>query len=130
MSFPSSPRTVSRKDSVYHDLFYEVRADLLEPLRTEEERYVVAYAEIDHYAEVRLKDEKVELTARVVEVGRKSLTVDHKMHIPGGDLAASSRVTLVGWSRAERKSRPISIRERTILGLGESAAGTNQTIVW
>jgi acyl-CoA thioester hydrolase len=101
-------------NTVYHELLQEARALLLDHVRTEEERYVVVHAEIDHRREVRLADGWVEAWAQVAEVGRRSVTIDQGLRLPDGTEAATGRVVLVAWSRSGRCSRPISDRERAM----------------
>jgi acyl-CoA thioesterase FadM len=102
-------------NSGYHDLFFEVRSALMEPIRTDNERFVVAQVEVEFLHEVRLADAYVDVTARSIAVGNKSVKLEQEMRLPNGTLAARSLVSLVAWDVAARGSRPLATHERAAL---------------
>jgi acyl-CoA thioesterase FadM len=102
-------------NSGYHDFFFEVRSALMDSVRTENERFVVARVEVEFLHEVRLADEYVEVTARSIAVGHKSIKLEQEMRLPNGTLAARSLVFLVAWDVAARRSRPLATHERAAL---------------
>jgi acyl-CoA thioesterase FadM len=104
--------------AVYHELFHEVRAALIEPLRTTEERYVLASDAVDFLREVRYEHGYVDAVVRVEALGRTSITLHHELLLPDGTLAARNRVVLVAWSVRERSPRELSAHERAALALG------------
>jgi acyl-CoA thioester hydrolase len=99
----------------YHDFFLEGRAALLEPIRTDNERFVVARVDAEFLHEVRLADEYVDVTATVAQIGTKSLTLEQELTLPDGTLCARGRVVLVAWDVTARHSRALSDRERAAL---------------
>jgi acyl-CoA thioesterase FadM len=102
-------------NSGYHDFFFEVRSALMDSVRTENERFVVARVEVEFLHEVRLADEYVEVTARSIAVGHKSIKLEQEMRLPNGTLAARSLVFVVAWDVAARRSRPLATHERAAL---------------
>lgn len=101
--------------AVYHDLFQEVRSGLLDPVRTAEERYVLARDAVDYLQEVRYEHGYVDAVVRVEALGRKSITLEHELTLPEGTIAARNRAVVVAWSMAGRCSRHLSERERAAL---------------
>ena len=99
----------------YHDFFLEARAALLEPIRTDNERFVVARVEAEFLHEVRLADGYVDVTAIPVEIGNKSLKIGQEIRLLDGTLSARGLVVLVAWDVAGRHSRALSDRERVAL---------------
>jgi acyl-CoA thioester hydrolase len=104
--------------AIYHDLFHEVRAALVDPLRTSEERYVLASDAVEYLREVRYQDSYVDASVRVEALGRTSITLQHELRLPDGTIAARNRVVLVAWSVRERRPRELSARERAALEPG------------
>lgn len=107
--------------AVYHELLEEGRGALLVELaerRATElhHTYVLARVELDHRAEVRRDHGRVEVVVRVAHVGTKSLTLDHEVLLPDGEVAASGRSVLVGWDARERTARAFDHEERAALG--------------
>jgi acyl-CoA thioester hydrolase len=102
-------------NSSYHDFFFEVRAALMDPIRTDNERFVVARVEVEFLHEVRLADGYVDVTASSIAVGTKSVKLEQEMRRPNGTLAARSEVSLVAWDVAARGSRPLATHERAAL---------------
>lgn len=103
--------------AVYHELLEEGRSALFESLRDEGEgfAFVLAHVELDHHREVRRDAGTVEVVVRVAEVGRSSITVEHDIVLPGGELAASGRSVLVAWDLAARGARALADHERSVL---------------
>ena len=105
----------------YHDFFLEARAALMEPIRTYNERFVVARVEAEFLHEVRLADDYVDVTASPIELGNKSVKLEQELRLPNGTLAARGLVVLVAWDVAARHSRALSSRERAALSAAASA---------
>lgn len=106
--------------SVYHELLEEGRAALFHQLDALD-AFVLARVELDYRAEVRRDHSPVEVVARLVRIGRSSVTVEHDVVRSDGAVAASGTSVLVAWDPSERRSRPLRDDERTRL---EAAAGT------
>ncbi len=103
--------------SVFHELLEEGRAALFEELNGGRGfPFVLARVELDYRHEVRRSDGHVEVVTRVAAVGRSSVTVDHEIVTPAGDLAASGRSVLVAWDTQGRHSRALGDDERALLG--------------
>jgi acyl-CoA thioesterase FadM len=102
--------------SSYHDLFYEARSALLEPIRSDTSRFVIAHAEIDYVHEVCYADGHVDIDVWVATIGSKSVTLEHEMRLPNGMLAARDVVVLVAWDVTRRCSRLLRSDERRQLG--------------
>jgi acyl-CoA thioester hydrolase len=77
--------------------------------------WVIAHISIDYKREIRHPAAHVLVRTRVAEVGRTSLTFEHEVISPDGELAASSRAVLVAWDGATRAARAISGSERAKL---------------
>jgi acyl-CoA thioester hydrolase len=77
--------------------------------------WVIAHISIDYKREIRHPAAEVVVRTRVAEVGRMSLTFEHEVLAPDGELAASSRAVLVAWDGATRAARAISDGERAKL---------------
>ena len=103
--------------SVYHELLEEGRAAMFEQVASLGDfAFVLARVELDYRAEVRRDHEHVEIAVRPVAVGRSSVTVENEVLLPDGTVAASGRSVLVAWDPAARTSRPLTDRERDVLG--------------
>jgi acyl-CoA thioesterase FadM len=105
----------------YHDFFLEARAALMEPIRTDYERFVVARVEAEFLHEVRLADEYVDASAIPTEIGTKSVKLAQEIRLPDATLAARGLVVLVAWDVTARHSRALSERERAALTAVTSA---------
>jgi acyl-CoA thioester hydrolase len=120
-------RDVDRLDhvttSVYHDLLTEARRRLFAPLRTAERAFVMVHVELSHRREVRLEAQRVEVTARVVSLGVKSVTVAQEILLPNGDVAAEGRSILVAWDIARHCSHVLDPNERHTLSSFIPATG-------
>ena len=77
--------------------------------------WVIAHISIDYEREIRHPAEEVVVRTRVAEVGRTSLTFEHEVVAPGGEVAATSRAVLVAWDGDARAARVISDDERAKL---------------
>jgi acyl-CoA thioester hydrolase len=77
--------------------------------------WVIAHISIDYKREIRHPAAEVVVRTRVADVGRTSLTFEHEVVAPDGELAASSRAVLVAWDGATREARAISDEERAKL---------------
>ncbi len=103
--------------SVYHELLEEGRAELFGAvLPGGGFPFVLARVELDHLAEIRHDHGTVEVVARVLRVGRKSVTVENEILLDDGTPAATGRAVLVAWDVAARRSRPLTDDERASLG--------------
>jgi acyl-CoA thioester hydrolase len=77
--------------------------------------WVIAHISIDYKREIRHPAAEVVVRTRVADVGRTSLTFEHEVLAPDGELAASSRAVLVAWDGETRAARAISDDERAKL---------------
>ena len=77
---------------------------------------MLARVELDYRSEVRRDHEYVDDRGPARAVGRSSVTVEHDVLLPSGDVAATGRSVLVAWDAAERRSRPLRDEERAALG--------------
>jgi acyl-CoA thioester hydrolase len=102
--------------SVYHELLEEGRAELFGAvLPGGGFPFVLARVELDHHAEVRRDHGTVEVVARVLGVGRTSVTVENEILLPDGTPAATGRAVLVAWDVGARRSRSLTDDERASL---------------
>lgn len=77
--------------------------------------WVIAHISIDYKREIRHPADHVVVRTRVADIGRTSLTFEHEVVAPDGELAATSRAVLVAWDGETRAGRAISDGERTKL---------------
>ena len=77
--------------------------------------WVIAHISVDFKREIRHPAPEVVIRTRVAEVGRASLTFEHEVLAPDGEVAATSRAVLVAWDADARASRAISDAERAKL---------------
>ena len=102
--------------SVYHELLEEGRAALFQPLMERDGwAFVLVRVELDHRREVRRDHEHVDVVARVVSVGRSSVTVENELLLADGTVAAEGRSVLVAWDPQRRAGRAITEAERATL---------------
>jgi len=107
--------------SVYHELLEEARAALITEIirRTDGNHppgaYVLAHVDLDHHAEVRKDHEEVEVLARVADVGRSSIRLEHEIRLPDGTVAASGTTVLVAWDPFTRGKRALTEAELAAL---------------
>ena len=78
--------------------------------------FVVARSELDYFREIQLADAWVDVRARFARVGTKSVLIANEIVRPDGVVAARGLATMVAWDNAQRRSRPISDRERAAYG--------------
>jgi acyl-CoA thioester hydrolase len=107
--------------AVYHELLEEARGAVLLSLGEAADcgahhTWVLARVELDYRREVRKDHGHVDVVVRVGRVGTKSITLEHDVVLPDGEVAASGRSVLVGWDQAARGPRELSERERAALG--------------
>ena len=105
--------------AVYHELLEEGRSALFESLG-ERARFpfVIARIELDYKREVRRDHVTADVTARVLKLGRTSITVEQQI-IRSDDVIAASGVTvLVAWDPAARAARELTDEERRLLDAG------------
>lgn len=101
--------------SKYHDFFEEVRVLLMQAIGGEWGRFVLRRVEVDYLSEVRHEHGHVDVRARVVDSGRRSIGVQHEMTVPDGTVVATNRGVLVAWDPARRSARELSADERAAL---------------
>jgi acyl-CoA thioester hydrolase len=107
--------------SVYHELLEEGRAGLMLELmrRVGADQphggWVVVHVDLDYHAEVRKDHGFADVLVRVSRVGRSSLTLQHEITLPDGELAASGTTVIVAWDPATRGKRSLTEAERTAL---------------
>ena len=77
--------------------------------------WVIAHLSIDYSREIRHPAGEVVVRTRITEVGRTSLTFEHEVVAPGGEVAATSRAVLVAWDADGRAARVITDVERAKL---------------
>jgi acyl-CoA thioester hydrolase len=110
----------------YHGLLGEARFRLLTRSFPEANRvdgtFVLARVELDYHHEVRLVDGYVDVHARIVRVGTKSITIENELVRPEGVVAATGVVVMVAWNKDQRRSRPVSDAERSVYD-GAAAPG-------
>ena len=102
----------------YHGLLGEARHRLLTRNFPGDDgvegTFVVARAELDYHNEVRLADGYVDVRARIIQIGTKSITIENDIIRPDGILAARGIAIMVAWDRVHRRSRPVSDAERSV----------------
>ena len=101
--------------AVYHELLEEGRGALFARLKGHGFPFVLARIELDYRHEVRKDDGSVVLTTRVAAVGRTSVTLEERIELPDGTVAAEGRAVLVAWDPEARRSRELSAEERSAL---------------
>jgi acyl-CoA thioester hydrolase len=74
--------------------------------------YVLARVAIDFRRELTQEDGIVEVTCRLVRVGRSSLATREEIRTRGGELAAEAEAVLVARDRVRGGSRPLVDAER------------------
>jgi acyl-CoA thioester hydrolase len=82
--------------------------------------YVLARVAIDFRRELRLENDFVVVSCRLVRIGRSSLTLREEIRVEDGTLAAESEAVVVARDRETGRSRALSATERDAL---ESALG-------
>ena len=104
--------------SVYHEILEEGRGALFKTLEEESFPFVLVHVEIDYRSEVRRDHGHVEVVSRVGRVGSKSVTVEERIELPDGTIAAEGSSVLVAWDPEARTSRELTAGERSALGAG------------
>jgi acyl-CoA thioester hydrolase len=77
--------------------------------------YVLARVAIDFRRELRLEDDEVVVSCRLVRIGNSSVTLQEQIRTIAGDLAAESEAVLVARDRDTGRSRPLTDAERVTL---------------
>ncbi len=102
--------------SVYHDFLAESRLALITArLPGAAAEFVIARVEVDYRGEIRREEEYVDVTGEIAQIGGKSLTIEQRIVLPDGSVAADSRSVMVAWDPAARAARELSPRERAAL---------------
>jgi acyl-CoA thioester hydrolase len=73
---------------------------------------VLARVAIDFRRELRLEDEEVVVSCRLVRIGNASLTLSEQVRTRDGELAAEAEAVLVVRDRERGRSRPLTQPER------------------
>src|ERR687886_581048 len=102
--------------AVYHELLEEGRGGLLARLEDHTFPFVLVHVELDYRTEVRRDHGHVDVVSRVGRVGEKSVTIEERIELPDGTVAAEGRSVLVAWDMAARTSRALTAGERDALG--------------
>jgi acyl-CoA thioester hydrolase len=111
--------------SVYHDFLAEGRLALITArLPGSAFDFVIARVEIDYRREVRREEDYVDVTGEIVALGGKSFTIDQRIVLPDGSVAAQARSVMVAWDSATRGARELSQPERTALAASTAAPET------
>ena len=74
--------------------------------------FVSARVELDFRSELRHDDGEVTARASLEAVGTSSLTAAVSIERPSGQVSLEGRVIVVAWDPVERRSRPISEKEK------------------
>ncbi|GAA5108321.1 acyl-CoA thioesterase [Haloechinothrix salitolerans] len=102
--------------AIYPKAFEEGRVRYLaERWATPRPAYVVASHRMEYLAEIRETTEPLQVLIRPLHVGRSSLRLEEALLDPDERVCNTSVVTLVAWDTTARRSRPLTIPERTAL---------------
>ena len=77
---------------------------------------MLAHVDLDYRAEVRKDHGEVAVVSRVEKLGRTSVTIQQRIELPDGTVAAEGGSVLVAWDVEARRSRELSAAERSALG--------------
>ena len=77
--------------------------------------YVLARVAIDFRRELRLEDDEVVVSCRLVRIGNSSVTLREQIRTAEGELSAESEAVLVARDREAGRSRPLTDAERAAL---------------
>jgi acyl-CoA thioester hydrolase len=77
--------------------------------------FVLARVAIDFRHELRLEDDEVVVSCRLVRIGNSSVTLREEIRTLAGDLSAESEAVLVARDREAGTSRPLTDGERAAL---------------
>ena len=103
--------------SVYHEILEEGRGALFSTFEEDAFPFVLVHVEIDYRNEARRDHGYVEVVSRVGRVGSKSVTIEERVELPDGTIAAEGSSVLVAWDPSTRESRELSAGERSALGV-------------
>ena len=102
--------------AVFHELLEEARTAMLSTLPSQQKgSFVMARVELDYRREIPLYHRFVDVTLKVEEVGRSSITVTQQIFRSDGELAAEGRSVMVAWDQTRRGSRPLGEKELAAL---------------
>ena len=99
--------------AVYLTYLEEVLDDWLRSVLGGLWHYVAAHVSIDYRNELRLEDREAVGSARLEEVGRKSVTAWVQIRAPDGRLAAEAKLIVVARDPDTGQSRLLSETERS-----------------
>ena len=74
--------------------------------------YVLARVAIDFRRELRLEDEEVVVSCRLVRIGNSSVTLAEEIRTENGELSADAEAVLVARDKETGSSRPLRPDER------------------
>ena len=77
--------------------------------------YVLARVAIEFRRELRLEDDEVVVSCRLVRIGNSSVTLREQIRTAEGELSAESEAVLVARDREAGRSRPLTDAERAAL---------------
>jgi acyl-CoA thioester hydrolase len=107
--------------AVYHEYLEEGRAALLEQLgRLGDFAFVLAKVELNYRHEIRKDHGHVEILSAVTTVGRSSITIENRLLVPDGTVAAEGTTVLVAWDADAR--RAAGRRRRRVTALAGAAS--------
>ena len=89
--------------------------------------YVLARVAIDFRRELRLEDDAVVVTCRLVRIGTSSITLREEIRTTDGVLAAESEAVLVARDQTSRRSRPLTDEERIAFERSSSSSTRRTT---
>ncbi len=100
--------------SIYHELTEEARTALLGRLPGADSKggWVLAHTDLDHRREIRRDAEQVDVTARIVRVGSKSVTFQNEVRLLDGTLCAEGSSVIVAFDMDTRAAREMTDAER------------------
>jgi acyl-CoA thioester hydrolase len=101
--------------AVYHELLEDGRGALFGSLGDHSFPFVLVHVDLDYKSEVRKDHGFVEVVSRVEKIGRTSVTIEQRIELPDGTVAAFGGSVLVAWDVEARRSRPLSDAEREAL---------------
>ena len=102
--------------AVYHEILEEGRGGLFRSLGGDAFPFVLVRVELDYKHEVRQDHGRVVIVTRVGRLGSSSVTLEERVELPDGTVAAEGTAVLVAWDTGARSARPLSHAERSALG--------------
>src|SRR5215210_3523252 len=83
--------------AVYHELLEDGRGALFGSLGDHSFPFVLVHVDLDYESEVRKDHGYVEVVSRVEKIGRTSVTIEQRIELPDGTVAAFGGSVLVAW---------------------------------